>query len=142
MGIAGLTCAVGLGFSLAVTSTMALGAATQRGLSALQGTWLDSGFACDAVFVSAGRGSAFKKPVDMFAPAFIIAGNRLRTPHASCRVKAVKEVADRQILSLDCATSVAVSETKAMLSRSSDGSIRRFTNDQDPVGSSYRRCDR
>src|SRR5215212_6596369 len=70
--------------------------------SGLEGAWLQDG-ACAETFSRAGKGIAFKKPVNVFAPAFIITGNRLRTPTASCSIKAVKTVGDRRVLSLQCA---------------------------------------
>src|SRR3954466_14662883 len=80
MRIAGFLAAAGLGLVLAV-SVAASGARAQGGPSGFQGAWLAGGAAdCAEVYSSAGKGASFKKPVDIFAPAFIVAGNRLRTP--------------------------------------------------------------
>jgi len=107
--------------------------------SGLEGAWLQDG-ACAETFSRAGKGIAFKKPVNVFAPAFIITGNRLRTPTASCSIKAVKTVGDRRVLSLQCATAVAVEDVRAIVGLSSDGALLRYLNDQDAGGSRYGRC--
>jgi len=76
----------------------------------------------------------------VFAPAFIIAGKRLRTPTASCTINAVKSVGERRVLSLQCATAVAVEPVRALIGTSSDGSLVRYLNEQDSIGTSYKRC--
>ena len=55
----------------------------------LDGAWVQDG-SCDETFVRAGKGISFKKPINVFAPALIITGNRLRTPTTSCTIKAMK----------------------------------------------------
>jgi hypothetical protein len=72
---------------------------------------------------------SFKKPVDIFAPAFIISGNRLRTPQASCRIKSVKPTGDRQFLVLDCANAVAGNEVRVLMAPDLDGALRRYFNE-------------
>ena len=106
----------------------------------LEGAWLQQGTECADVFVRSGKTASFKKPVDLFAPAFIISGSQVRTPQASCRIKSVRPAGDRRILTLSCATPVAVDQARAILAPSADGSLRRYLNDQDTTGSSYRRC--
>jgi hypothetical protein len=95
---------------------------------------------CDETFTHVGKGISFKKPVNVFAPALIITGNRLRTPTASCTIKAVKPAGERRVLSLRCATGVAVEPVRALIGTSSDGSLVRYLNEQDSTGSSYKRC--
>nr|WP_262265792.1 MULTISPECIES: hypothetical protein [unclassified Microvirga] len=113
----------------------------QGGLSAYQGAWL-SGRDCAEIYASAGKGTAFKKPVDIFAPAFIVSGSRLRTPQASCRIKSVKPSGDRQLLVLDCANAVSGSEVQVLMAPQPDGSLKRYFNAQDTTGTQYQRCSR
>jgi hypothetical protein len=80
--------------------------------------------------------------VDIFAPAFIISGNRLRTPQASCRIKSAKPMGDRQLLVLDCANAVAGNEVRVLMAPDSDGALRRYFNEQDTTGTKYERCSR
>jgi hypothetical protein len=130
------------GYLLAVA--LALGAghpgALQAAEAALEGAWLQEGTECASVFARSGKATSFKRPVNIFAPAFIISGSQVRTPQASCRIKSVKPAGDRRILALSCATGVAIDQTRAVLEPTSDGSLRRYLNDQDTTGSSYRRC--
>jgi hypothetical protein len=105
----------------------------------LDGAWVQDG-SCDETFARAGKGISFKKPINVFAPALIITGNRLRTPTASCTIKAVKPEGQRRVLSLQCATAVAVEPVRALIGSSSDGLLVRYLNEQDSTGSSYKRC--
>jgi len=133
--------AAGVSLSLAVLATVS-GAIAQGGLSAYQGAWLAGGVDCAEVYSSAGKGTSFKKPVDIFAPAFIISSNRLRTPQASCRIKSVRAAGDRQNLVLDCANAVAGNEVRVLMATQPDGSLKRYFNEQDTSGTTYQRCSR
>ena len=84
-----------LGLSLAalagVSDTLAAGAGLSAyGLSAYQGACVLEGRDCVDVYASAGKAASFKKPVDIFAPAFLISGKRLRTPMATCHIKSIR----------------------------------------------------
>jgi hypothetical protein len=107
--------------------------------AALDGAWSYGG-TCEETFAQQGRVVSFKKPVDLFAPAFIISGARLRTPMASCGIKSTRRVGDRRILKLSCATSIAHSDVTAILAPGPEGTLRRFSSDGDTIGSSYKRC--
>jgi hypothetical protein len=104
----------------------------------LEGAWTYS--ECEALFVHRGKSVSFKRPVDLFAAAFIVSGNRLRTPMASCSIVGTKRVNDRHILKLSCATSVAVSDVTAILAPQSDGTLKRYSDSNDAIGTTYRRC--
>ena len=142
MNVAGLAGAVGLGLAFSMSAAVSVGAAAESGLSAYEGAWLQTGPSCVEVYSPAGKGVSFKTPVDIFAPAFIISGNRLRTPLASRRIKSVKPTGDRQVLALDCANAVSTGELRVQMLPSSDGSLKRYFNDQDTTGTTYQRCSR
>jgi hypothetical protein len=127
-----------LAAALAVGATRIL--AVDAAEAGLEGAWLQEGTECADVFARTGKAASFKKPVNIFAPAFIISGSQIRTPQASCRIRSVRPVGDRRVLALTCATPVAVDQTRAVLAPAADGSLRRYLNDQDTTGSSYRRC--
>jgi len=133
--------AAGLGLGLAV-SVAAPGAMAQGGLSGFQGAWLSGGADCAEVYSTAGKGASFKRSVDIFAPAFIVAGNRLRTPQATCRIKSTRPAGDRQLLVLDCANAVSGNEVRVLMATQTDGSLRRYFNEQDTAGTEYKRCSR
>jgi hypothetical protein len=137
MGFVG---AVGAGLALAASVAASSTIAAEAGLSGYQGAWLAQGPSCADVYSSAGKGVSFKKPVDIFAPAFIVTGNRLRTPLASCRIKSVKPSGNRQALALDCANAVSAEEVRVLLATLPDGSLRRYFNDQDTTGTPYQHC--
>jgi hypothetical protein len=141
MRVAGFLAAAGLGLSLAV-SVAASAAMAQGGLSGFQGAWLSGSADCAEVYSSAGKGASFKRPVDIFAPAFIVSGNRLRTPQASCRIKSVRPNGDRQRLILDCANAVSGNEVRVLMAPQPDGSLKRYLNEQDTTGTAYKRCSR
>ncbi len=140
MRVAGLVRAAGLGLGFAASAIS--GAMAQKGSSGIQGAWLAGDADCAEIYSSAGKGTSFKKPVDIFAPAFIVSGNRLRTPQASCRIKSARPVGDRQRLVLDCANAVAGNEVRVLMAMQPDGSIKRYFNEQDTTGTAYRRCSR
>ncbi|GJD64029.1 hypothetical protein [Methylobacterium frigidaeris] len=116
--------------------------AVEADLADYQGAWLLSGRDCAEVYASAGRGSAFKKPLDIFAPAFVISGKQLRTPMASCRIRSIRPLADRQRLLLDCANGVAANEVTVLIAAAPNGALRRYYGEQDPTGVDYQRCAR
>jgi hypothetical protein len=142
MHVAQIRTAIAVGFTLAATLAASGVRAAEAGLSAYQGAWLAQGSSCTDVFTPAGQGMSFKKPVDIFAPAFVISGNRLRTPMATCRIKSVRPNGDRQVLTLACANAVSTADVKVLMAASSDGSLKRYFNDEDTVGSRYQRCSR
>lgn len=140
MGVVGFVGAVGASLALAASVAVSGTIAAEAGLSAYQGAWLAQGPSCADVYSSAGKGASFKKPVDIFAPAFIISGNRLRTPMASCRIKSVKPSGNHQVLALDCTTAVSAGDVRVLVARLPDGSLRRYFNDQDTAGTGYQQC--
>ncbi len=132
--------AVAAGLALAASVAVSGARAAEAGLSGYQGAWLAQGPACADVFAAAGKGTTFRKPVDIFAPAFIIAGNRLRTPSASCRVKSLRPSGNHQVLALDCATTISTADVKVLVATLPDGTLRRYFNEQDNVGTGYQKC--
>jgi AraC-like DNA-binding protein len=141
MTIARATGAAVLGLGLAILSEVPSAWAVQGGLSDYQGAWVLEGRDCADVFASDGKATAFKKPVDIFAPAFIVSGRRLRTPMASCQIRSVRPAGDRQLLLLDCANAVAGNEVRVLMAPAS-GALKRYYNDQDTTGVGYQRCSR
>jgi hypothetical protein len=115
-------------------------AVAETGLSRYQGAWLGPGSSCRDVYVSSAKGISFKRPGDPFAQAFIVSDARLQTPTASCRIKSVKASGSVQAFALDCANAVSVNEVKVLIGIGSDGSLKRYFNEQDTIGTAYQRC--
>lgn len=132
----------GIWLSLALTFTVVSVAVAQERLTAYQGAWLPGSLDCAEIYTSTRSGLAFKKPVDIFAPAFIISGNRLTTPQASCRIKSIQPSGDRQLLVLGCANAVAGDDVRVLMSLQSDGLLKRYFNAEDSTGTAYRLCSR
>lgn len=141
MGRAEFPSAAGLGLFIAAFAAGS-SAMAQGGLAAYQGAWLSGGEDCAEVYASAGKGTTFKKSVDIFAPAFIVSGSRLRTPQASCRIKSARPSGDRQLLVLDCANAVAGNEVRVLMAPQPDGSLKRYFNAEDTTGTAYKQCSR
>jgi hypothetical protein len=129
---------------LALTASMAASGtmAAEADQSAYQGAWLAQGLDCAKIYSSSGKSTSFRKPADLFAPAFIIFGKRLTTPQASCRIKSMRPVADQQVLLLDCANAVSGHDVSVRMAAMTDGTLRRYFNDQDLTGTTYQRCPR
>jgi hypothetical protein len=129
-----------LGLLMSLLGPQGAGLAQDGQLSKIQGAWLETGMSCQEVYAKGTKGIAFRKPLSIFAPAFIVSGRVLRTPLASCRIAAIKPSGNRQVLLLGCANSVSTSDLSAMISVGSDGTLRRYFNDDDSTGSVYERC--
>jgi AraC-like DNA-binding protein len=141
MRTARVTGAAVLGLGLAILVRAPDAWAVQASLSDYQGAWVLEGRDCTDVYASGGKATAFKKPIDIFAPAFIVSGRRLRTPMASCQIKSVRPTGDRQLLLLDCTNAVAGNEVRVLMAPAS-GSLKRYYNEQDTTGVGYQRCSR
>jgi hypothetical protein len=111
--------------------------------SDLQGAWIQQHVRCDAVYVTHNGRHRFRdSPRDLFTSAFIIAGNRLTTPNASCQIVSIANRGPRQELSLSCTTPISTDRIKALLSLESDGALSRYFDAADQVGNKYQRCGR
>jgi hypothetical protein len=110
--------------------------------SNVQGAWLEEGLSCASVFVATRNAVGFKRPASAFAPAFIISGKRLSTPLAACRLVNIKPSGDRQIVNLNCTTSISTGSATALLGLTQDGGILRYLGDEGSVATKYRRCGR
>jgi hypothetical protein len=134
--------ATGFGVGLTILVAASDAKAAEAVISSYQGAWLAGGSDCAEIYSSTGKETAFKKPVDIFAPAFIIFGNRLMTPQATCQIKSVRQTGNRQRFILSCANAVAGSEVRVLMATQPDGSLKRYFNEEDMVGTEYKRCSR
>jgi hypothetical protein len=130
--------AITLGTSVFCCSNVAT-AAQAPNLASLQGAWLEQSMKCQEVYVPKRNGMAFRKNVNLFAPAILISGTRLATPGAICQIRSLSGAKDRQTMLLSCATSITHTPITAYISFR-DGALYRFTDESDQVGSRYDRC--
>ena len=108
----------------------------------LQGAWLEEGSSCASIFLATPNAVAFKRPASAFAPAFIVSGNRLSTPLATCRLVGVAPSGERQVLRLSCATSVSMDTARAIFSVAGDGNLYRYSAMEGGIATKYMRCTR
>ena len=116
------------------------GRAAPLTLNELQGAWISGSAACESVFTGAKTGPRFKKPVDVFAAAFIVSGKKLSTPGASCRIGSIKSDGELTRAKLMCTNQIANQGVEALFSLDADGKLRRHINETDQNGSIYTRC--
>ncbi|MDU0340241.1 hypothetical protein [Bosea rubneri] len=110
--------------------------------SAFQGAWLEEGGACSGVFIQKGAAIAFRRPAAAFAPAFIIAGQRLATPLATCRIVRMTAQGARQMLNLSCTTTVSSDSARVVFALAESGTLNRYLGPEGGIATRYQRCDR
>ena len=111
-------------------------------VSSLQGAWLEEGMSCGSVFTATGSAVAFKRPASAFAPAFIVSGQRLSTPLASCRIVGVNPSGARQVVNLRCSTTVATDSARAIFAPAEGGMLYRYNAAEGGIATKYQRCSR
>jgi hypothetical protein len=104
------------------------------------GGWVTGSDTCGDVFTGHGDRLAYRKPVDAFAPAILVSPRQIATPTTRCAVVRVRPVDDRIQVRLSCATSVAVDTIETLFRLEPDGTLKRFLNEKDHTGSTYRHC--
>jgi hypothetical protein len=125
---------------LSLAATPLHGALAQSGQ--IQGAWLEEGSTCTDVFVPTRNAIAFKRPANAFAPAFIISGQRLSTPLATCRLVGVNRSGERRILRLSCMTAITIDSARAIVSLGADGKLTRYHSAEGGIATEYQRCTR
>ncbi|MCP8937584.1 hypothetical protein NK718_03580 [Alsobacter sp. SYSU M60028] len=140
MGRLLLAVVVGTGAMLAASGAGAQGKPADALQGAFQGAWVADGTSCASVFASTPSGMRFKKPVDAFAPAFIVQGKRIVTPLATCRVRSMALDEKRVSIQLACANSVSYATTSTVFALAGPGMLVRYLAEGD-AGPIYRRCD-
>ncbi|PTM42849.1 hypothetical protein [Bosea sp. 124] len=107
-----------------------------------QGAWLEEGVPCASVFVATPKAVSFRRPASAFAPAFIVAGQRLSTPLATCRIVSLSTSGQRQIVNLRCTTTISTDSAQAILAMAEDGGLYRFNALEAGIATKYQRCNR
>jgi hypothetical protein len=135
-----MLCRIG-GAAALLLAAGAAAEAQEAVVKSLAGAWVQEGTSCAEVFSWKGGRASYKKPIDAFAPAFLVTGQQIQGPQASCRVISTKPLNDRTILILGCATSVALGRTEAAIRLDSGGNVlERYMSLTDPLAERYTRC--
>ncbi|CAM5212543.1 putative protein OS=Bosea thiooxidans OX=53254 GN=SAMN05660750_03400 PE=4 SV=1 [Bosea thiooxidans] len=108
--------------------------------ASFQGAWLEEGQVCANVFVVAGKALGFKRPANAFAAAFIIRGQQLSTPLATCRIGRISPQGERQVMHLSCTTTIATDTARAVFAPAQDGGLYRYSTAEGGTATRYRRC--
>jgi hypothetical protein len=124
----------------AVASAVLLAVVPAAAQDGIQGAWVEQSQKCEDVIAFKGGKPVFKQPVNMFAPALIITGKRLKTPQASCGLKSAKPDGDRVTVLLSCANSISTADVKLSLAKLPDGRLARYYDENDQTGSRYVSC--
>jgi hypothetical protein len=66
-----------------------------------------SGDRLPTAFAFSGSKPAFKRPADAFVPAFIVSGDKLTTPLASCRIRKMEETEKGTRVTMACANALS-----------------------------------
>lgn len=129
----------GLAFGILLPSQISAAPNT----ASLQGAWVQQDAPCETIYITQAGQTRFRQgPGYLFTSAFIIDGNRLTTPNATCQIVSMAARGSRTELSLACTTRISTGPIKALLSLGADGSLIRFFRINDRVGYRYQRCGR
>src|SRR6476661_10017420 len=96
-------CAAVLFFAAAASPAHAAGLT----LKDLQGAWLGQETGCQTTFNFLGGKPTFRRPADAFVPAFIVSGDKLTTPLASCRIRKMEETEKGTRVTMACANALS-----------------------------------
>ena len=107
----------------------------------LSGAWTLPGNKCDDIFVDQGGHWAFRQPVDMYGPSFIVEGREIRGPEAICRI--IRGVAreDKMNLVISCRNTVSFTQNEVQLRVKSANEIERLYPAVD-MSVAYMKCQR
>jgi hypothetical protein len=73
----------------------------------LFGAWSATPADCAKTFRRSGSSYAYRPPIDVFAPAFIIEPQRIATPTGECRVAKIAKTTESYEFALDCHDSIS-----------------------------------
>ena len=92
----------------------------------LTGLWTSDLDACNKVFVTKGQRTSFSKNSEQHGRGFIIEGNKIRSPGATCTVRRTKETKDVVNRVASCATDIMYSDMQFSLKLLGDGKVSRI----------------
>jgi hypothetical protein len=135
-GLFALLCAC----AVALTHASSNGAASAAGLEDIQGNWGLSDVPCDDIFKFKDGRASLASSFGQSAGGFIVAGNQLQIPTATCRMLSSRDNGDVVTFVLDCRTQITY-ETMQMSVRLLDADTLVRTRAAFPeMDAKYRRC--
>ena len=106
----------------------------------LTGAWTTDASVCNKVFMKSGARVSFTKDSELSGGGFIIDGSQIRTPGATCRIKATKEDGEVTHMIAGCATDIMLSDVQLSVKPvNADEMFRMFPN-MPGMETKYYRC--
>jgi hypothetical protein len=135
-----------LAVALALSAASAGSAAKASSLRDLEGAWVADEAACAATYRFSRGGFDFRANADLFASAFIVDKQRIRTPLASCLIRSAKSDGNWLNVQLACENGVSHQPVQARFSVVQSGLVVRRMGapvqgqGEAPSGSAFYRC--
>jgi hypothetical protein len=105
------------------------------------GAWATDAAKCAQIFTKKGGKVSMTKNSDYFGGGFIVEGDRIRGPSATCKVNNRKEEGGMLHLIASCATQIAIlSPTQLDIKIEDDNKITRLFANFSEITASYTRC--
>ena len=107
----------------------------------LDGAWVTDDAKCAQVFTKKNNKIAMSKRSEFFGGGFIVEGDRIRGPSATCKINNRKEEGDMLHLIASCTTQIAVlSPTQLDIKIEDSNRILRFFPNFSELAVPYTRC--
>ena len=105
------------------------------------GAWVTDAAKCAKVFVKKSNRISMTKQAELFGGGFIVEGNRIRGPSATCKINSRKEEGDMLHLIASCSTAISVLSPMQLDIKIEDtNSIVRFFSNFSEIAIPYMRC--
>ena len=105
------------------------------------GAWVTDAARCAQVFTKKNNRISMSKRSEFFGGGFIVQGDRIRGPSATCKINDRKEEGDMLHLIASCATQIAVlSPTQLDIKIEGGNKIMRFFPNFSEIAIPYTRC--
>jgi hypothetical protein len=114
--------------------------ATEDWEAKLSGAWTLPDNKCDEIFVHKGGRLAFRQPVDMFGPSFIVEGREIRGPEATCRIIKAATHEDMVSLVISCRDAVSFTQNAVQLRFKTANEVERLFPGPPDMAVAYEKC--
>jgi len=105
------------------------------------GAWTTDAAKCVKVFVKKSNRISMTKHADLFGGGFIVEGNRIRGPVATCKINSRKEEGDMLHLIASCSTEISILSPMQLDIKIEDtNNIVRFFSNFSEIAIPYTRC--
>ena len=114
---------------------------SNAGAFEFDGAWATDAAKCAKVFVKKSNRISMTKHADLFGGGFIVEGDRIRGPLATCKINNRKEDGDMLHLIASCSTEISIlSPTQLDIKIENSNNIVRFFSNFSDIAIPYTRC--